>query len=93
VEDDGRGFDVKQAAGQALSRKQLGLLGIEERASLVGGKIEVDSSPGRGTRVHVCVPLLDGSHVHVEDNLETEGPAEELKMTETWKTEEGDSLV
>jgi two-component system sensor histidine kinase UhpB len=94
VEDDGRGFDVNQAAGQALSRKQLGLLGIEERASLVGGKIEVDSSPGRGTRVHVCVPLLDGSHVQVNEyNLETEGPAEELNMTEKWKPEEGDSLV
>ncbi|MEJ2597993.1 MAG: sensor histidine kinase [Anaerolineales bacterium] len=58
IEDDGRGFDVEQTAGEALSRKQLGLLGIQERVSLVGGHAVVESSPGHGAHLHVSVPLL-----------------------------------
>ena len=44
--------------GDAVTRKQLGLLGIQERVSLVGGQAVVESSPGHGARLHVCVPLL-----------------------------------
>ncbi|MES1205559.1 MAG: PAS domain S-box protein [Pseudomonadota bacterium] len=53
VEDDGRGFDV--AAAQ--SDTQLGLVGMRERAHLVGGAMTVESSPGRGTTICVTVPL------------------------------------
>lgn len=56
VADDGRGFDVVRTAGEAVSRKRLGLLGIQERMSLVGGEARVDSAPGEGTRLRVCVP-------------------------------------
>lgn len=49
VEDDGCGFDVK---GVLASQDQgLGLFGMQERASLVGGRLRIDSEPGRGTRV------------------------------------------
>jgi two-component system sensor histidine kinase UhpB len=58
VEDDGRGFDVERTAGEAVTRKQLGLLGIQERVSIVGGLAVVDSSPGHGARLQVSVPLL-----------------------------------
>ncbi len=57
VEDDGRGFDVAQTSGQALRLQQLGLLGIQERAELVGGDVSMDSIPGHGARLRVCVPL------------------------------------
>jgi two-component system sensor histidine kinase UhpB len=57
VEDDGCGFDVEQTASEAVMRKQLGLLGIQERASLVGGEVRVSSTPGVGTRLIVRVPL------------------------------------
>ena len=55
VEDDGRGFDV----GQALGRREasLGIAGMQERASLVGGRLAVESRPGEGTTVFVEVPL------------------------------------
>ncbi|MGV9362141.1 sensor histidine kinase [Amycolatopsis sp. NPDC003731] len=50
VTDDGRGFDP------AAPRSGFGLLGLRERAALVGGTVTVDSEPGRGTRVTVVVP-------------------------------------
>jgi signal transduction histidine kinase len=52
VEDRGRGFDSsvgRRGAG-------LGLLGMNERAALVGGRATVDARPGRGTTVTVSVP-------------------------------------
>ncbi|MBA3474820.1 MAG: GAF domain-containing sensor histidine kinase [Rubrobacter sp.] len=52
VEDDGRGFDASSVAGE-----RHGLVGINERARMLGGSLEVRSSPGAGTRVEVTVPL------------------------------------
>jgi signal transduction histidine kinase len=51
VEDHGRGFarESNQATG-------IGLIGIEERAGLVGGEATIEGRPGRGARVTVCVP-------------------------------------
>lgn len=46
VADDGRGFDAR-----AIASRSIGLLGMEQRAIAVGGTLEVDSAPGRGTRV------------------------------------------
>lgn len=57
VEDDGRGFDVAQSAGEALRKKRLGILGIQERAALVGGTVDISSEPERGTNLQVSVPL------------------------------------
>jgi len=50
VSDDGVGFDVGAA------RDGFGLVGLRERAALLGGSVTVDSSPGTGTRVTVAVP-------------------------------------
>jgi signal transduction histidine kinase len=52
VEDDGEGFDPRVIRTDAL-----GLVGMTERAALVGGKVAVESSPGSGTTVRVEVPL------------------------------------
>jgi two-component system sensor histidine kinase UhpB len=57
LSDDGRGFDVQRTAGEAVARKHLGLLGMQERAALVGGEVNVESAPGEGTRVRAWVPL------------------------------------
>ena len=53
IEDDGKGFD----ASEPVSEGQVGLVGIRERAHLVGGSVTVESSPGRGTTICVSVPL------------------------------------
>lgn len=56
VRDDGRGFDVAAARQRALSGKSFGLLGIEERVRLAGGRIDIHSVPGQGTRIEVTLP-------------------------------------
>jgi two-component system sensor histidine kinase UhpB len=57
VKDDGRGFNLQTASDEALSSHHLGLLGLRERAELLGGEVSLESSPGRGTRLQVCLPL------------------------------------
>jgi len=57
VADDGAGFDVDAAHRRARSGGSLGLLAMEERASLVGGVLRIESAPGRGTRVALRVPV------------------------------------
>ena len=56
MEDDGRGFDVTQALAGEDGRAAWGLLGIQERASLVGGTAELRSTPGQGATVHLFIP-------------------------------------
>ncbi len=57
VRDDGVGFDVANVRAQAVRGASLGLLSMEERATLAGGGLEYDSTPGRGTEVHAWFPL------------------------------------
>lgn len=57
VEDDGRGFDVTGIAPDDPRGRGLGIFGMRERAELVGGRLVIDSAPGRGTRVTVRIPL------------------------------------
>jgi len=57
IEDNGRGFDaIRMNAGPQEQR--FGVTGMRERAALVGGTIDIESAPGRGTTVIVQVPLL-----------------------------------
>lgn len=57
VRDDGVGFDVAALRNQAVQGASLGLLSMEERASLAGGGLEFNSAPGKGTEVHAWFPL------------------------------------
>jgi signal transduction histidine kinase len=56
VEDNGRGFEIDKALLNKR-KKGWGLVGIQERVLLLGGRYAVDSKLGRGTRVQVSVPL------------------------------------
>ncbi|HEY6906532.1 MAG TPA: sensor histidine kinase, partial [Ignavibacteriaceae bacterium] len=51
IEDDGKGFDLQKALKQAVRGKSLGLLGMQERAELLGGRFKIKSSEGSGTVV------------------------------------------
>ncbi|MCM2333421.1 MAG: HAMP domain-containing protein [Anaeromyxobacteraceae bacterium] len=56
IEDDGKGFDQAEVARRP-GRPHWGLLGIAERAEILGGHATIDSSPGAGTRVDIRIPL------------------------------------
>jgi signal transduction histidine kinase len=60
VADDGRGFSVAETQAQ---RPAPGLFGMRERALYAGGVVELESSPGRGTRLRARIPVTraDGS--------------------------------
>lgn len=63
VEDDGIGFSPNAHAKASSSSSGLGILGMHERASLVGGEVTVTSEPGKGTRVLISVPnKVGGPH-------------------------------
>jgi signal transduction histidine kinase len=73
IRDDGQGFNPAQAAGQAVPLQHLGLLGVKERASLVGGEVSIESVLGKGTRLHVCVPLPVEVDYHEKHDSDTTG--------------------
>jgi signal transduction histidine kinase len=54
IEDDGAGFDVDSAAAQPRS---FGLKGMRERVALLGGRLEIRSSPGHGAAISVRIPI------------------------------------
>ncbi|MBI4787842.1 MAG: GAF domain-containing sensor histidine kinase [Chloroflexi bacterium] len=56
VRDDGCGFDVKAVVAHPDDRIGIGLFGMKERATLVGGTFEIQSSHGKGTRILVRIP-------------------------------------
>ena len=56
IEDDGVGFLVDQVKANYDKRGSLGLVNLYERAELVNGILNIDSQPGRGTRIQVTIP-------------------------------------
>jgi PAS domain S-box-containing protein len=53
VEDDGNGFDVEARANSG----RLGMAGMRERIEMVGGTLNIESSPDAGTTIYVRIPL------------------------------------
>jgi len=56
IEDDGRGFDPVQRLAGATAEKRMGLLSMQERATLIGGTMRIRSRPGKGTQILVELP-------------------------------------
>lgn len=56
VGDDGTGFDLNKAADHVSSMGGLGLRQMRERVTALGGDLQVDTAPGRGTRVRAQLP-------------------------------------
>jgi PAS domain S-box-containing protein len=57
IHDDGVGFNVAAVRQGDHGKRALGLLGMEERVSLAGGRFECRSSPEHGTEIHAWFPL------------------------------------
>ncbi len=62
IQDDGAGFDLKETEGRREAG-HLGLLNMQERAELVGGRCTIQSKPGAGTLVRLDIPLQRWSSV------------------------------
>ena len=58
IRDNGRGFDLGSVGDTAY-----GLAGMRERAAIIGGEIEIDSAPGKGTCVRLGVPVAGDAAV------------------------------
>jgi two-component system sensor kinase len=69
VEDNGRGFD----AGAEPQAGSWGLVGIEERARLLGGRLRVTSAAGQGARIEVTIPYAEEDGVTNVDTSAARG--------------------
>lgn len=56
ISDDGMGYDVIAARKKAAGGVSIGVLGMQERAELVGGWMDIYSKPGKGTTIHAIFP-------------------------------------
>lgn len=63
IQDDGVGFDVNSKLNSAVQGKSLGILGIQERIFLVGGTVNIDSTPQHGTNIIIRVPVKSKGQV------------------------------
>ena len=59
VKDDGNGFDVCAAGKKTPQGLGLGIM--KDRAREIGGKIDIESAPGKGTKVIVNIPAAEGA--------------------------------
>lgn len=59
ISDDGVGFDVNATMKSYDKRGSLGMINLRERAELVNGLLNIESAPGRGTKIQVYIPLTE----------------------------------
>lgn len=57
IEDDGQGFDAHAVLMSPHEETKLGLHGMRERAELLGGQLQIESTPGQGSSVFVEIPI------------------------------------
>jgi len=57
VQDDGKGFSAPERVSDLAAAGHYGLMGMQERAELIGGRLNIQSAPGSGTTVELRVPL------------------------------------
>ena len=57
IEDDGRGFNVKEILSEKDPLSGYGLTAMRERCEIFGGSFYIESHPGRGTRINAILPI------------------------------------
>lgn len=70
IKDNGCGFNPDVVLNDERQQTGWGLLGIQERTMLLGGKYEIDSAPGQGTYIRVSIPL----EMEMRDGKDTAAP-------------------
>jgi len=66
IKDDGCGFVVPRRLGEFVQQGCFGLMGMQERVEMVGGRLQAISQPGQGAEIRASVPL-QGAHGRYED--------------------------
>jgi len=59
IEDDGKGFDVRERLVAVSNTERMGLRSMEERVNLLHGRVKIQSRPGEGTKILVEVPFWE----------------------------------
>ena len=60
ITDNGKGFDLERVLHPESPERGFGIIGMQERVSLLGGQIDIQSRPGFGTHIHIEVPYQKG---------------------------------
>ncbi len=74
IADDGIGFSPSTAATPGIDTG-FGLSSMRQRAAAVGGRLQIESAPGQGTKVILAVPLKSDQTLAAEENAHGEDPA------------------
>jgi signal transduction histidine kinase len=61
VSDNGIGFEAPKSPAEFVPGSHFGLVGLYERAQLIGARLEIESTPGKGTHLNVYLPASDGN--------------------------------
>ena len=67
VDDDGKGFDIANPDSHSNTKGGYGLFSIQERLGSQGGYMEIDSNPGKGTRITLVFPLNQAFNKIIEE--------------------------
>ncbi len=59
IADDGVGFDINMTMKSYDKRGSLGMINLRERTELVNGLLNIETAPGRGTKIQVYIPLTE----------------------------------
>jgi len=70
IVDDGRGFDVDAVLHSPVPERRLGLAGMNERAILLDGTLDIHSTPGYGTTVEVRIPIFSKERSRTQKSSE-----------------------
>jgi signal transduction histidine kinase len=66
IQDDGKGFDVESVLQSYDQRGSLGMINLQERAKLLNGVLDIQSKPGKGSRIIVYIPLDNQAEERVQ---------------------------
>jgi CheY-like chemotaxis protein/anti-sigma regulatory factor (Ser/Thr protein kinase) len=80
VADSGMGFDASSLEHSDPESTTFGLFNVRERLTYIGGEMEIDSAPGKGTRITLTAPATEHEEAPAEHNADEPGAADEINV-------------
>src|SRR5699024_9530351 len=78
VEDEGKGFDSDKKELKMTADGGFGLFNIRERVEILGGRMDIQSKPGKGTKISLMVPLENSDTELQDEQLSGEEAEQQL---------------